>query len=351
MNDKLRSFNSFLEGIKTKDLSSIPGKQPGERDYIADVTARAKERMGIGAEREGDMGSIHRSAGPLMAELGRSQALSRGYERDLERLATQVITDLYKPLIDYYNIKLDIRIATGPEIRRMLDEDMAKQKEEGPKPKSQRPIIKARGADFSMLIHEAVKGMWRVISMGSVPKDPEIAKAIESQFGLADEPDDWRYGPEIAADLRDFVNQNPKTDLYKNVREELWKYMIDERNLPTEKFLDLMKGILSNTREARIKVDSLIDIVIEKIKKREEYLEELADYERKMAEYEKQMAEYNKKMEEYKKGQPIPRITKKEEPEVIDYSKMSQRDLNDELSKALDNRDMETVKIISKYLK
>jgi hypothetical protein len=203
-----------------------------------------------------------------------------------------------------------------------------------------------------MLIHEAVKGIWRVISMGSVPKDPLLAKAIESQFGLSDEPDDWKYGPEIAADLRDFVNLNPKTDMFKNVREELWKYMIDENTLPTGEFLDLMKGILAKTPEARVKVDSLIDKVIEKLQKRAKYLKELEEYNRKMVEYEREMEEYNRKMEAYNKMQGMKKIPKKqEETKTIDYSEMTQRELNDELSKAIDARDVETMKTISQYLK
>jgi len=350
MTDRLKKFELFLEAMKTRDLSSIPGKLPGESDYIADVTARAKERMGIAGETEGSPRALQGAAGPLMNEMYRSQALSVGYERALEELATKVITDLYKPLIDHYKIKLDIKFSSGNDIRRMIDTAFAKQKATTQTTPSQSPIIRARGVDFSMLIHEAVKGIWRVISMGSVPKDPALAKAIESQFGLSDEPDDWRYGPEIAADLRDFVNENPKTDMFKNVREELWKYMIDEKTMPTEEFLDLMKGILSKTPEARVKVDSLIDKIIDKLQKRAKYLRDLAEYERQMAEYERQMEDYNKKMEKRKSlGLNLPK--KQEEPEPIDYSKMTQRELNDELSKAIDAKDRETMKIIAQYLK
>lgn len=352
MENKIENFDSFLEGMGIGDLTSIPGRNPGERNYISDVTKRAKERMGIEGEREGDYGAISRAVGPLMQELGRSSSLSRGHEKELEKLATDVITDLYKPLIDHYNIKLDIKFSDGRGIRNMIDDAFAKQKSSvDPKP-SQTPIVRARGVDFSMLIHEAVKGIWRVLSMGSVPVDKEIAKAIESQFDLRDEPEDWRYGPEIAADLRDFVNKNPKIDKFKNIREELWMYMISETTLPTEKFLDLMKGILSKTTEARAKVDSLIDDVIEKLEKRDKYLKDIEEYNRKMVEYEKEMEEYDRKMGEYKKGKNQVFVNRKvEEPKTIDYSKMTQRELNNVLSQALDDRDMEKVKEISKHLK
>lgn len=345
--EKINDYDSFNEAMRTKDLSSIPGKSPGERDYISDVSARAKERLGISQNREGDPRAIMGVIGPLMTEVGRSQELSRGHERELEKLATDVITDLYKPLIDYYNIKLDIKFSSGREIRNMIDAGYEKQKSNKPNTPSQTPIIKARGVDFSMLIHEAVKGMWRVLSMVSVPKDRDLAKAIESQFDLLDEPDEWKYGPEIAADLRDFINENPKIDSYKNVREELWKYMVDERILPTEKFLSLMKGILSKTSEARAQIDRLIDRVIEDIKKRDQYLKDLKAYELEMEAYERKMAEYKKK----KEGSTKSTEPKKQAPEEKDYSKMSPSQLDDELSKALDERDFVKAREISKYLK
>lgn len=352
MSSKIEDFDSFSEGIKIKDLSFIPGKKSGEPDYISDVTQRAKERMGISREREGDFGAISRAGGSLMNEFSRSVSLSRGHEAELEKLATDIITDLYKPLIDYYNIKLDIKFSNGNQIRNMIDQAFAKQRSNETPKESQTPIIRARGVDFSMLIHEAVKGIWRVLSMRSVPPDKELAKAIESQFDLKDEPEDWRYGPEIAADLRDFVNENPNVDKFKNLREELWMFMTDERNLKDEDFLNLMKGILLKTEEARKTLDLLIDKLVKKLQQRDQYLKDVEAYKIKMAEYERQMEEYNKKMEEIEKKKKnistLPKVNANKGP---DYSKMSQRELNDEISKALDDKDIERVKEISKYLK
>lgn len=348
MEKKVFDFDLFLEGIKIRDLSSIPGKEPNDPDYLRDVSRRAKQRLGIYGQMEGDPGSIQRAVGPLMTELGRSRSLSRGHEAELEKLATDVIMDLYKPLIDHYNIKLDIKISDGRSIRRMIDDAYAKVKKGEPNTPSQRPVIRARGADFSMLIHEAVKGMWRVLSMVSVPQDRELAKAIESQFELSDEPEDWRYGPELAADLRDFVNENPKVDKFKNVREELWIMMVDEKTMPTEEFLKLMRGIFSKSPEARQKIDQLIDKVIVKLEKRAKYERDLEQYNRDLAEYERKLAEYEAWQKKQGKQSRQPETT---EPEEIDYSKMSKKQLDDELSKALDARDFKKAEEISKYLK
>jgi len=341
MSDKIKKFDSFFEAIRASDMSSIPS------GYLSSVTDRAKERMGIAGQREGDQRAIMAAAGPLMSELARSQGLSRGHEEPLEKLATKVIYDLYKPLIDFYNIKLDIKFASGSDMRRMIDQGYQKNKRDEPVNPSQTPIVKARGADFSMLIHEAVKGIWLVLSLKGIPKDKAMAKDLASKFGLRDEPDDWKYGPEIAADLRDFVNENPKVDSYANVREELWMFMVDSRKVPDEEFLELMKGILAKTPEARKKLDGYIDIVIRGIKERDEYLRKMEEYKIQMAEYEKRKAEYLERKKT--KGPAItPREVKPEK--TIEYSQMTQRELNDELNKALDRRDSEKIAEISKYL-
>ena len=110
MTRKIEKFDLFLEGIKTRDLSSIPGKEPGDADYLSDITNRAKTRLGIAGSREGDMMALSRAGGDLMREFSVSQSLSRGHERELEELATSVIKKQFGQLIDYYNIDLDIKI-------------------------------------------------------------------------------------------------------------------------------------------------------------------------------------------------------------------------------------------------
>ena len=342
---KIDNFDLFSDGIKIRDLSSIPGKEPGDADYISDITNRAKTRLGISGSREGDPGALSNAGGTLMREFGISQRLSIGHERELDNLATSVIKKQFGPILDYYNIKLDIKISTGPDIRRFIDAGYAKKRDDEPT-ENQTPTVQARGADFSMLIHESVKGIWRVLSMHSVPEDEEIANAIESQFNLTDEPEDWKYGPELAADLRDFVNANPKAGNYPNVREEVWLYMTDEEKIPLDEFLRFIKGILAKTQDARDMMDAIIEEIVEKLKNRDKYFKELEEYQLKMKEYEKQMKEYGRSMAAAK-NKPI----ETSPIEVSDpYSVMSQKELNAELAKALDTKDFETAKSISKYL-
>ncbi|NBV28060.1 hypothetical protein EBS02_03435 [bacterium] len=333
-NKSTLDFSSFNEAIRVKDMQSIPP------DYLQDMTRRGKEKLGIAQSPEGSWEGIGQASGQMMQNFSKSQQLSRGHEQELENLAREVITDLYKPLLDYYGIKLEIKLAQGMEMKRMLDKAFQKTREKNrPRPDS-KPVVKALGADFSMLIHEAVKGIWRVMSMSAVPDDPELAKAIEDQFGLMDEPDEWRYGPTMADDLRQFIIENPKVIKYKNLREELWKYMVDPENLPTEEFLPLMTGIFRKTPEARKKIDELIEIVISQVEERDAWLEQdRANQE----EYEKQLAAWKARQAAKNPAGPEASTTK-------DYASMSQDELKREYRKADEEGDIEKMIEISEFM-
>jgi len=216
------------------------------------------------------------------------------------------------------------------------------------------PILRARGIDFPMLLHESVKGLFEILSLCGIPTDPRSAKVALSETGPRDEPEDWKYGPEIANDFRDFVNKNPKVKEYTNIKEELFRMLIDENTMPTKEFLELFRGILSNKPFARRKIDRMIDEIIESI-------EEMERYNREMEQYKKDLEEYNKQMvawEEYQRTKGI-----QDEPEEIedseelgdieevDYSKMSKREIQELIDSALDSGDFSTVKQLSPYLK
>lgn len=229
-------------------------------------------------------------------------------------------------------------------------------------------LIKAYGLDFTMLLHEAVKGIFQVLSSGSIPSDRRVAREVMRRTGLSTEPEDWQYGPEIAADLRDFINENPKVDQFPDARFEVYKMMVDKRTMATTEFLKFMEGILDNTKEARKKMDELIDEVTkrlgsekEKIRKAEEDRKQMEEYDKQMEEYEREMEEYNRKLEEFerqsKQSSEIDDIlaksadTQQQEEGEEDYSTYSQSQLQSVLNRALDNEDYDLVRKVSTYLK
>lgn len=222
------------------------------------------------------------------------------------------------------------------------------------------PIIRARGVDFPMLLHEMVKGLFELLSLGGIPEDERTAKIALGNTGIGDEPEDWRYGPEIAADLRDFINLNNKVSSHPNVREELYKLMIDKQTMPTADFLKLMKGILAKSPEARVKVDELIERVLTKIRDDKEAMDR---YNQELEEYNRQMAEFEEEKPKEKPGRnwydsfdddddtiEEPTNHTAAVPETQDFSKMRKSEIQELIDKALDDGDYEKVKKLSQYL-
>jgi hypothetical protein len=196
------------------------------------------------------------------------------------------------------------------------------------------PIIKARGIDFPMLLHETVKGIYELVASISIPKvgssQKEIDDANTVKINISsplDEAEDFRTGPQIAADFRDFINQNPDSNYTQNMRAYIFGMMMDSSYMSDSEFLELFRGILNKTRAARQKIDTMISEVISKLKS-----------------YDSDMSiEYSDDVDEY---DDIYNNISDEDP-----SKLSKRELNDLIDIALDNGDFKEVERLSKYLK
>ena len=208
------------------------------------------------------------------------------------------------------------------------------------------PVIKAVGVDFPMLLHETVKGIYELLSAPGLPEEESVAQTVLMNTGLSDEPEDWKYGPRIAKDLTAFLNENERIEEIPNLREEFFRTLLDRESMETKDFLELVKGILTKTPEARAKVDSMIDDLINDL-----------DYEGQMKRYEEEMKEYERKMKEWEESQKSGGTT--ETPSEIDQLQNKQKDLPDMnqgeieslINVAIDAGDFEKVKMLSQYLK
>lgn len=230
---------------------------------------------------------------------------------------------------------------------------------------SHTPVIMARGIDFPMLLHEAVKGIYELIASisipaeGSSPKEIEDAKTVKLNVSsFEDEAEDFRTGPEIAADFRDFINKNPKAEYSQNMRAFIFGKMMDESYMSSHEFLKLFRGILNQTPEARRKIDSMISEIIEELKKfdlgevlgheseEDTYSEEPSD---KYTSYtEDDIDDVELDYDDLMLNKPG---EKEEEKEEENYSKLSQKELQSLIDNALDAGDYEKVHKISQYLK
>ena len=131
-----------------------------------------------------------------------------------------------------------------PEMANCMETDYENEDEEG----EVKPKIKVRVLDFPMLIHETVKGIYELMSHKVIPEDQTMAEALlKLTDTLKDEEEDIKYGPFIAADIRDYIvdllerTENEKTQMIPNLREFIFSKMMD---LPANKFVELIKSIL-----------------------------------------------------------------------------------------------------------
>jgi len=206
------------------------------------------------------------------------------------------------------------------------------------------PTIHALGTDFSMLLHETIKGIYELIVAQSLPGEGEEEEAetiIMSTDSLADEIEDLRYGPEIAADLRDFLNQFKESEDIVNFREKVFGKMMVFARDNAKGFLELMYLILDQDSMAKKKIQPFVDEVVEE---EEEYQQMLRDYEMSLS-----GVEPEEEPEEIKK---IKAYVGTEEPEGNeDYSTLSQREIERKINQALDTGNYDLARELSPYLK
>jgi len=269
------------------------------------------------------------------------QAKSQLMEENPEGMAGAVKVDWKKP-----EPKEEDEQKTVDDILKSIEdgEDLTDNQEEVEELFNQgTPVIRARAIDFPMLLHETVKGIYELIAAASMPtaeeaseEEKKLAKTVKLNVSsFEDEAEDFRYGPEIAADLRDFINQSPNVDKYPNIREFVFGKMVDRNRFTVDEFLNLMKGILQNKPDARRIIDGLVNEVVT----------ELDAYEKEVSKWEMGQVLGHEEEPSYE-----PEITK--EPEgPVDYSTWSQKDLQEEIDMALDAGDYEKVKLLSQFLK
>ena len=81
----MKDFKKFLEEVTIKGNPGVPSegeRQPGDKNYLSDIERRAKQRMGLtGREMPHEFGPR------IMQMVFASQAMTRGKEAELEKLA------------------------------------------------------------------------------------------------------------------------------------------------------------------------------------------------------------------------------------------------------------------------
>lgn len=221
-----------------------------------------------------------------------------------------------------------------------------------------KPKIKARVLDLPMLIHEVVKGIYELIAANALPEDAvTAAKILRKTDTLVDEQQDIKFGPFIAADMRNYLNEKFENDMVKyqpdNIKELIYGKMM---LLPTKTFIDVVKGMLINDKNDLNTYNILKDIVKEVVSELDKYstdlrkksipIEDINDYDIDDSEDIEFMKKSLTKKDEPKKKENI-----KKELTDKDYINMSQGELNNLINTAIDDGDYELAQRISKFIK
>jgi hypothetical protein len=234
-------------------------------------------------------------------------------------------------------------------------------------------VITAVGIDFPMLIHEAVKGVYRLLASGSIKKDDEIARAIKAATtSFEDEAQDFRYGVSAQKMFNLFINACKDSNKYPQMRARVFAQLALDKErggrYTDKQFLDITKSLFSTFdlqagqfvlnrdkfEDSKAKKD-LEDLISDIVKSEDEYAEEIRRWEA-----ERELDKYSQ--DDYKEEENSEFVDKEDSENEIDnlisksnreqdLSELSPRELQELIDDALDSGDFEEVKRLSQYLK
>lgn len=204
----------------------------------------------------------------------------------------------------------------------------------------EKPKIIAQGIIFPILLHELAKGVVELMSLWSLPKDPEVSKyVLDKTDNLESETNDIRLGTKI---WEKFVQQIPTEN--QEVVSLTW-HMLQE--LPDSEFNSIIEGLIKGESEAQQSVRRLAEDALEELRNEasEEVLGGYDDSDE--GDTDGDLAEPEGEEEE---DDLLKSLLAKNEPEEVSYEDMSKRELEMEIDKALDAGDMELVKHLGSIL-
>jgi hypothetical protein len=114
-----------------------------------------------------------------------------------------------------------------------------------------KPVIKAKGMVFPVLIHELCKGVMEVLSTNGLPTQENVAQyVIDKADFMQAEPWDMRFGPAI---WRKFCDAIPADDF------KLKHYVYtDLASMEPEEFSGVMKEVIAGTKRGKSKIAEMV---------------------------------------------------------------------------------------------
>lgn len=384
-------FPGLLDSIKT-DVELVRQGTVGDEVDFDDVPKEPKDESEMEDELSGDMGEEEREelaskldSGELKSEVDKAKLMnlvqqgeglntkklldsevSRNGLREIFGENADELIDLYRELTQtMIKVNWMIPVEGGADMMsgnkgslsgacsvEKDDEETDGEETDGEETDSQDEndsglTIKVRGIDYPMLLHELVKGIYMAISIGgfSVIEDDDMKKAAKmATSSFRDEAEDFRYGPYIASELRDFINSCEGSGDIDGVRAYVFGMMVQ---MPAPEFLELMLGIFEKTDKAKETIESFI----------RDIKQSFDDYNRQEVEYNlDNQGEDNQPEEDTPAGfdeepevDELEQIRKKN-TEPRGYDKMNREELNDVLNQLLDDENYAEIEKLKEYL-
>ena len=209
--------------------------------------------------------------------------------------------------------------------------------------------IVTRGVDLSVLIHESIKGIYKLITQASLEAlyGGTAEKVLMNTDTLFDELQELKFGRQMQDVFFKQVAQHPlvleKIDAMVANDAEDWAISSFQERLnylffnaismigqeEPRKMLEIVNAILSESAEAQELCDPLVRGAIKHLEQEEEY-------------------------QSFKKGQAAPTYSEtpeiSEEPEEDDYGHLTKDELNDMIIDAYERNDMKEVERLRKML-
>ena len=157
-----------------------------------------------------------------------------------------------------------------------------------------------------------------------------------------DEVQDLKRAKLTAADLRDFIQSFPEIDSMSNGREYVWGKMIDATVLPDQDFLELMKLIFDSAPLYRTQSENEPAYTETEIKLANESMPRAKSIVQNLIKLIQQ------ELEEWQDSQDEPEFSI--DVPTRDESELSKSEIQKMIDAALDARDFEEVRRLSKYM-
>ena len=255
----------------------------------------------------------------------------------------EFLLDLYSRVLEI-NKKFDwfdqAQMMENPEMGNFEEVDWEEDEESG----EITPVIKVRALDLPMLIHETVKGIYELIMSNAIPDNEYLAKRIMAETdNLENEKEDIKFGPFIAADIRDFINEHLERKHsgsigITNLREFIYSKMVE---LDANAFISLIYAMLSDDIDTADKLIEEFTIVERAIEDATYDPDDAMEYDGDDGDDHDEIV--NMMKDKYADSDP-------EEPKEKEYADMSKAEKDKILNQALDDSDFETIKKLQPYL-